>query len=52
MRDAVAALVDEGMSLEEIQAARPIRAQAAAWGQNEGAEQSFVATIHYGVTGR
>jgi len=52
MRNAVAALMEQGMSLEQIQAARPIRAQAAAWGQNEAAEESFVATIHLGLSGR
>ena len=51
MRDAVADMMERGMSLEEIQAARPIRAQAAAWGQDEAAERSFVATIHYGLGG-
>lgn len=52
MRDAVAELVDGGLSLEEIQARRPIRDHAQAWGQNLEAEESFVATIHHGVTGR
>jgi len=51
MRDAVAELMEQGMSLEQIQQARPIRAQAAAWGQNEAAEASFVATIHHGLGG-
>ncbi|MDH3270610.1 MAG: MBL fold metallo-hydrolase [Gemmatimonadota bacterium] len=51
MRDAVAALMQRGMSLEQIQQARPIRAQAAAWGQDRAAEDSFVATIHYGLGG-
>ena len=50
MRDAVAALVEGGMSLEEIQAVRPIREQARAWGQDEEAERNFVATIHHGLT--
>jgi len=49
MRDAVAELMGRGRSLEQIVAARPIRAQAEAWGQNEAAEASFVATIHYGL---
>ncbi len=52
MRDAVAALVEEGLPLEEIQARRPIRAWAEAWGQNEDAERNFVATIHWGLTHR
>ena len=54
MRRAVAGLVDEGMSLERIQAARPIQAQARAWGQDRAAEDSFVATLHHGIlqTGR
>ena len=49
MRDAVAALMEEGHSLERIQDLRPIRDQAEAWGQNEAAERNFVATIHYGL---
>ena len=52
MRNAVAALMEQGLSLEEIQARRPIRAQAEAWGQNDVQEQSFVATIHHGLGGR
>jgi len=52
MRDAVADLMEQGRTLEQIQAARPIRSQAAAWNQNEDAERSFVATIHYGLAGR
>lgn len=52
MRDAVAALVDQGLSLEQIQTRRPIRAQAEAWGQNQAAEDGFVATIHHGIGGR
>jgi cyclase len=51
MRDAVAELMEQGMALEQIQQARPIRAQASAWGQNEAAEASFVATIHHGLGG-
>jgi glyoxylase-like metal-dependent hydrolase (beta-lactamase superfamily II) len=51
MRDAVADLMAQGMSLEQIQGARPIRTQAAAWGQNQAAEESFVATIHFGLGG-
>ena len=51
MRDAVADLMEQGRSLEQIVAARPIRAQAEAWGQSEAAEASFVATIHHGVGG-
>ena len=49
MRDAVAALMEEGHSLERIQDSRPIRDQAEAWGQNEAAERNFVATIHHGL---
>ncbi|MEM7418041.1 MAG: MBL fold metallo-hydrolase [Gemmatimonadota bacterium] len=52
MRNAVAELMDEGLSLEEIQARRPIREQAEAWGQNEAQEQSFVATLHHSLEGR
>lgn len=54
MRGAVAAMAHDGMSLEQIQSARPIQAQAQAWGQDRGAEDSFVATLHYGImqTGR
>jgi len=51
MRDAIAGLMEQGMSLEQIVAARPIRAQAEMWGQNEAAEESFVATIHFGLGG-
>jgi glyoxylase-like metal-dependent hydrolase (beta-lactamase superfamily II) len=49
MRDAVAELIEEGHPLERIQDRRPIRDQAAAWGQDEAAERNFVATIHYGL---
>jgi len=49
MRDAVAALMEEGHPLERIQDLRPIRDQAEAWGQNEAAERNFVATIHHGL---
>jgi len=52
MRDAVAALMQQGRTLEQIQDARPIRAQATMWNQNEAAERSFVATIHFGLGGR
>ena len=52
MRDAVAALMEQGMDLGQIQAARPIRDQAAAWGQDRAAEDTFVATIHHGLGGR
>ena len=52
MRDAVAELMEQGRSLEQIVAARPIRAQSEAWGQTEAAEASFVATIHHGLGGR
>ena len=51
MRDAVASMMERGMTLEQIQAARPIRAQAEAWGQNAAAESGFVATIHHGLGG-
>ncbi len=49
MRNAVAALKEEGLTLGEIQARRPIRDQAAAWDQDQAAEESFVATIHHGL---
>lgn len=52
MRDAVSELMEQGMSLEQIQAARPIRAQAAMWNQSEASEEGFIATIHYGLGGR
>ena len=51
MRDAVADLMADGMSLEQIQSARPVRAQARMWGQERAAEDSFVATIHHGLGG-
>ena len=49
MRDAVAGMMARGMTLEQIQAARPIRAQAAAWEQERAAEDTFVATLHHGI---
>ncbi len=49
MRNAVAALKEEGLSLEQIQERRPIRAQAQALGQDRTAEDDFVATIHHGL---
>ena len=52
MRDAVADLMEQGRSLAQIIAARPIRVQAEAWGQNEAAEASFVQTIHHGIGGQ
>jgi len=52
MRDGVAALMAQGRSLEQIQAARPAQAQARMWGQDRAAEDSFVATIHHGLGGR
>jgi glyoxylase-like metal-dependent hydrolase (beta-lactamase superfamily II) len=52
MRNAIAALMEQGLGLDQIQARRPIRTQAAAWGQDEAAERSFVETIHYGLGGR
>lgn len=50
MRNAVAALKEEGHTLDEIQARRPIRAQAEAWNQDRAAEENFVATIHHGLS--
>ena len=52
MRDAVAALMERGRSLQQIIQARPIRVQAEAWGQDEAAEASFVETIHHGLGGQ
>jgi glyoxylase-like metal-dependent hydrolase (beta-lactamase superfamily II) len=52
MRDGVAALMAQGRSLEQIQAARPAQGQARMWGQDRAAEDSFVATIHHGLGGR
>ena len=49
MRDGVAALMEQGHSLERIQGFRPIQAQAQAWGQDQAAERNFVATIHHGL---
>jgi glyoxylase-like metal-dependent hydrolase (beta-lactamase superfamily II) len=49
MRDTIAALMEDGLSLEQIQARRPIRAQATALGQSEDQERAFVATIHFGL---
>jgi glyoxylase-like metal-dependent hydrolase (beta-lactamase superfamily II) len=49
MRAAVAELVHQGMPLEQIQAARPIQAQAEALGQDRASEDSFVATLHHGI---
>lgn len=50
MRNSVAALKEEGLTLDEIQARRPIRRQAEAWGQDRAAEENFVATIHHGLS--
>lgn len=50
MRNAVAGLKGEGLTLDEIQARRPIRRQAEAWGQDRAAEENFVATIHHGLS--
>ena len=50
MRNAVAALKSERLTLDEIQARRPIRPQAEAWGQDRAAEEKFVATIHHGLS--
>ena len=50
MRNVVAALKEEGLTLDEIQARRPIRRQAEAWGQDRAAEENFVATIHHGLS--
>lgn len=52
MRGAVGALMARGMSLEEIQAERPLRAHAERWGQDRAAEDDLVATIHHGLGGR
>ena len=49
MRDAVAGLVAEGHPPEHIHEFRPLMDQAAAWGADEAAEQSFVDTIIYGL---
>ena len=49
MRSSIAGLVAEGMSLEEIQEARPIQAQAQAWEQDRATEDAFVATLHHGI---
>ena len=49
MRNAVATLKEEGLTLEEIQARRPIRDHAGAWGQDQADEDIFVATIHQGL---
>ena len=50
MRNAIAALKEEGLTLDEIQARRPIRPEAEAWGQDRAAEENFVATIHHGLS--
>ena len=50
MRNSVAALKEEGLTLDEIQARRPIRRQAEAWDQDRAAEDNFVATIHDGLS--
>ena len=50
MRNAVAALKGEGLTLDEIQSRRPIRVQAEAWDQDRAAEENFVATIHHGLS--
>lgn len=50
MRNAVAALKEEGLTLDEIQTRRPIRRQAEAWGQDRATEENFVATIHHGLS--
>lgn len=52
MRAVVGELMARGMSLEQIQAERPIRAHAARLGQDRAAEDTFVATIHHGLGGR
>lgn len=52
MRNAVADLMEQGMPLGEIQAARPVRPQAEQWGEDRSAEDVFVATIHHGLGGR
>lgn len=52
MRDAVAALIEQGRTRDQVLAARPIRAQAEAWGQSEAAENSFVETLYVSLGGR
>ncbi len=49
MRNAVATLKDQDLTLEQIQARRPIRPHAETWGQDRAAEESFVATIYHGL---
>ena len=51
MRAAVADLMARGLSLEEIQARRPLRVHAERLGQDRSAEDTFVATIHHGLGG-
>jgi len=51
MRAAVASRMERGMSLGEIQADRPVRAYAERVGADRGAEDDFVATIHFGLGG-
>lgn len=52
MRYGVGELMARGMTLEQIQAERPIREYAERWGQDRAAEDDFVATIHHGIQGR
>ena len=52
MRDRVAALIEQGYTLDQIQQARPARSWAQEWGENEDAERSFVATLHLSLGGR
>ncbi|MFQ5536312.1 MAG: MBL fold metallo-hydrolase [Gemmatimonadota bacterium] len=52
MRKAVRRAMDRGMSLAEIQEARPIARWAAAWGQDREAEDNFVATLYSSLGGR
>ena len=51
MRAAVAELMARDLTLEEIQARRPLRLHAERLGQNRAAEDDFVATIHHGLSG-
>ena len=52
MRDAVGGLVAGGMTLEEIQAERPIQVYAEMYEQDREAEDTFVATIYHGLRTR
>ncbi len=52
MRDAVAALMEQGRSKDQILAARPIRWWAESWNQNDAAETNFVETLYFSLGGR